>query len=294
MAKDKDENKDYGRDGEFIRTELDGDDEYYYDPVEAEIYEIIPEEPDDTDEPRRKRRKLTPEEKEALKQKEREEVLAFVNGETDELPLGDVVDAEKLFTGEDKKDDAGENEDSKIVDFYKASEDLGYDDGKLIPHPEIKNFIKYHVRDIIAYVIGSVIIIAAVFAALYLRHSAERVEAVNMYKAPPPPTPMLATPGDSEKATEDKAQKATKDEAEKNGKPTPKPTRHYGKDGNDNSEKAAPGMERRTDVTDTPTPTAKPPYREVTATPTAKATAAPSVTDGTVTAGLQTVTPAAK
>ncbi len=175
-------------------------DEFYYEPVEAEIYQMDP----DGEEPpwymAQKQRRLTPEELAEKKKKETEEVLAFVNGETDEL----LTDEEKERAEAEKK----------IVDFRAAADKKSAEEKN--QDGRIKNFIKSHVHDIIAYGIGVLIIVIAILAALKFRRYQEGIEAERAAHMPPPPTPMVvATADDAEKATDGNAGKATPDDAKK-------------------------------------------------------------------------------
>ncbi|MBR0132787.1 MAG: hypothetical protein IJM14_06885 [Lachnospiraceae bacterium] len=179
MSDDFDERPD---DEDLVDTDLEEDDEYVYEPVEAEIYQIIREDdeydPDDDDE------------------------------EDDDYPEDEEDDEP------DEKDD-DEPDRAEIIDFSEAVRAKEEKNDEKNHESRLKSFIKSHIRDIIAYAVVLLILSAAVIAGLYLRSKADRSEAGLMGKRKGNLTPAveIATIGDA--ARESHATPATAETAEK-------------------------------------------------------------------------------
>ena len=193
MSDDFDERPD---DEDLVDTDLEEDDEYVYEPVEAEIYQIIREDdeydPDDDDE----------------------------EDDPDEDDEEDYPDEDEEDYPDEEDDEPDEKDDdepdrAEIIDFSEAVRAKEEKNDEKNHESRLKSFIKSHIRDIITYAVVLLILSAAVIAGLYLRSKADRSEAGLMGKRKGNLTPAveIATIGDA--ARESHATPATAETAEK-------------------------------------------------------------------------------
>ena len=179
-------------DDDLVETELEEDDEYVYEPVEAEIYQIIRDEeeydPDD------------------------EEDEDYPDDD-DEYDPDEEDDDEPDEDGDEPDEDEPDRAES--IDFSEAVRAKEEKNDEKNHESRLKSFIKSHIRDIIAYAVVLLILSAAVIAGLYLRSKADRSEAGLMGKRKGNLTPAveIATIGDA--ARESHATPATAETAEK-------------------------------------------------------------------------------